>query len=69
MLPSGDRLRMVAFGAARGDAATRMYDTISLGHVVRFLQGYLRQHWDILRHAQFKDPAIGFQVTLEKAMR
>jgi len=41
---------------------------ISLKHVVSFLQDYLRQHWDVLRHAQFKDPAFGFLMTLEKAL-
>jgi len=35
---------------------------------VSFLQDYLRQNRDVLRHAQFKDPAFGFLMTLEKAL-
>lgn len=66
VLPSGHRLRMVAFGAHRDDAF-RVYTRISMGHVVTFLQDYLRRHWEVLRHAQFKDPAFGFLATLEKA--
>jgi hypothetical protein len=69
ILPSGHRLRMVAFGAVREEDGTHTYDTLSMGHVVRFLQEYLRQHWDVLRHAQFKDPAFGFLMTLEKALQ
>ncbi|HEU4521726.1 MAG TPA: hypothetical protein VFT12_06970, partial [Thermoanaerobaculia bacterium] len=42
---------------------------ISLGHVLQFLQEYVRKHWHMLRHLQFKDPAFGFLMTLEKARR
>ena len=42
---------------------------ISLGHVLDFLQRYVRKHWSMLRHLQFKDPAFGFLMTLEKARR
>ena len=42
---------------------------ISLGHVLEFLQRYVRKHWSMLRHLQFKDPAFGFLMTLEKARR
>ncbi|MGH7927450.1 MAG: hypothetical protein ACREQV_06630, partial [Candidatus Binatia bacterium] len=42
---------------------------ISLGHVLRYLQTYVRDHWAMLRQCQFKDPALGFLMTLEKARR
>lgn len=67
VLPSGHRLRMVAFGVSHDDAY-RVYARIPMGHVVTFLQDYLRRHWEVLRHAQFKDPAFGFLATLEKAL-
>ena len=67
-LPSGHRLRMVAFGVSRDDAY-RVYTRIPMGHVVTFLQDYLRRHWEVLRHAQLKDPAFGFLATLEKALQ
>ena len=65
-LPSGHNLRMVAFGAVK-EEVIRPYLTISLGHVLRFLQDYIRQNWEFVRHAQFKDSVFGFLVTLEKA--
>ena len=37
-----------------------------MSHVITFLQGYLAQHWAVLRHAQFKDPAYGVLALMEK---
>ena len=37
--------------------------------MLQFLQAYVRKHWHMLRHLQFKDPAFGFLMTLEKARR
>ena len=67
VLPSGHRLRMVAFGLVSPQEAHPVCLTIPMGHVVEFLQKYLRRHWEVLRHAQFKDPVFGFLATLEKA--
>lgn len=67
-LPSHHHLRMVAFGRVDEEEA-HPYLTIPMRHVVEFLQDYLRLHWDVLRHAQFKDPAFGFLATLEKALQ
>jgi hypothetical protein len=66
-LPVGHQIRMVAFGATAGGG--RGYHTITLGHAVRFLQDYLRDHWEVVRHSDHKDPAFGFLVMLEKALR
>jgi hypothetical protein len=68
-LPVGHRVRLVAFGSSLDPAAGRRYLGIELGHIVRSLQEYLRGHWDVLHHADYKDPAFGFLVTLEKALR
>jgi len=67
-MPNGHRVRLVAFGAQL-PAAPAGYHVIALRHVVEYLEHYLRAHWDVLRHAQFKHPAFGFLVTLEKARR
>jgi len=67
--PSGHRVRLVAFSSGAVSEEGRHYQVIDLGHVVQFLQDYLRQHWKVLYHAQFKDPALGFLMTLEKAGR
>jgi len=66
--PAGHLVRLIAFGTQASDSHPSGYMVISLGHVVQFLQGYLREHWAILHHAQFKHPAFGFLATLEKAL-
>lgn len=68
-LPSGFVIRLIAFGAFPPGAPVPPCRIISLGHVLEFLQHYVRKHWNMLRHLQFKDPAFGFLMTLEKAKR
>lgn len=68
-LPSGFVIRLVAFGSFPPGAEVPPCRIISLGHVLEFLQRYVRKHWNVLRHLQFKDPAFGFLMTLEKAKR
>jgi hypothetical protein len=68
-LPSGVHLRLIAFGAFPPGAPVPPCRIISLGHVLTFLQSYVHKHWHILRHLQFKDPALGFLMTIEKARR
>ncbi len=68
-LPSGFSVRLIAFGSFPPGAAVPPCRIISLGHVLEFLQRYVRKHWNMLRHLQFKDPAFGFLMTLEKARR
>ncbi len=68
-LPSGYAVRLIAFGAFPPGSQIPPCRIISLGHVLTFLQGYVRKHWSVLRHLQFKDPAFGFLMTLEKARR
>ena len=68
-LPSEVTMRMIAFGSFPPGAPVPPCRIISLGHVVDFLQSYVHRHWKVLRHLQFKDPALGFLMTLEKARR
>jgi hypothetical protein len=68
-LPSGFMIRLVAFGAFPPGSPVPPCRIVSLGHVLQFLQGYVRKHWNVLRHLQFKDPAFGFLMTMEKARR
>jgi len=66
---SGVVVRLVAFGSFPPGDAVPPCRIISLGHVLTYLQAYVRKHWHVLRHLQFKDPAFGFLMTLEKARR
>ncbi len=67
-LPSGMRIRLVAFGSVVGPADDGL-SRVSIGHVVRFLRDHLHRHWPVLRHAQVKDPAFGYLLTIMKALR
>jgi len=69
MLESGYAVRLIAFGAFPPGDEVPPCRIISLGHVLEYLQRYVKRHWNVLRHLQFKDPAFGFLMTLEKARR
>ena len=64
--PSGHTLRMIAFGSVSDAGAGGHWHTVPMRHVVDFLRGYLRQHWEVLRHAQIKDSTLGLLALLEK---
>lgn len=66
---AGHRVRLVVFAATEEPVGQPGCRVITLGHVVRFLQAHLDTYWEVLRHAQFKDPAFGFLMTLQKALR
>jgi hypothetical protein len=68
-IPPAYSARVIAFGSFPPGSQVPPCRIISLGHVYEFLQAYVRKHWHMLRHMQFKDPAFGFLMTLEKARR
>lgn len=65
----GHLVRLIAFGSLPPLSTGGKYTALSLGHVHEFLRAYIREHWNLLCHAQFKDPAFGFEMILEKARR
>lgn len=67
--PGGHRLRLVAFGSLVNSTSDRSYTQISLVHVLEFLQAYLREHWEVLRHEDPKDPALGFLSLVQKCQK
>ena len=64
--PDGHSVRMMAFGDVPGDGVPGSWMTMSMRHVVEFLQRYLREHWDVLRHTQIRDTAFGVLALIEK---
>lgn len=64
---AGHAVRLVAFGTAPAVSREKGYLVIPLAHVFAFLQEHVREHWDVLRHVQPKDPAFGFLTLLQKA--
>jgi hypothetical protein len=69
-LPAGHRARLVAsrFGAGPTPPSGAAL-AVSLGHIVSYLQAYVREHWPLIRASQSKDPVFSLLVTLEKARR
>lgn len=63
--PGGHVVRLVAFGATTETAMWR-WKAVSMRHIVEYLRSYLRTHWDVLRHAQIRDPALGVLALIEK---
>lgn len=68
VLPIGHEIRLVVF-ASLTDAPAGKYHVVSLHQVVSYLRAYIREHWEVLRHWDSKDPALGFLITLAKAER
>ena len=66
-LPVGHDIRIVVFASITDTEISPKFRTIGLRHVVEFLRALLRDHWDVLRHWDSKDPAFGMLVTLAKA--
>jgi hypothetical protein len=64
--PAGHTIRIVVFGDAEGSATRGPWLVVPMKHVVEYLQDYLSQHWSVLRHAQFSDPAYGVLALIEK---
>lgn len=64
--PAGHAVRMVAFGDADTPDDTVPWTTVPMRSVVEYLRQHLHQHWDVLRHAQIKDSALGVLALLEK---
>ena len=65
--PNGHRVRLLAFGSVPPESGRPRYRVVLLRDVVAFLRRFLRTHWDVLHHADFKDPAFSFLMMLEKA--
>lgn len=59
--------RLVAFGVADEVEDRGGYRIIPLSLVLERVRRHLDEKWDVLRHAQIKDPAVGFLATLKKA--
>lgn len=65
-MPTGHRARLIAFGVSTGESLGYPCEVISLRHVLRFLREYTKHHWDVLRVAQFRQPALSMLSLLTK---
>lgn len=69
MTRAGHRIRMVVFGSTLEEGGAQRFHFVPLGHVVRWLQGHMAEHWELIRHSQTKDSVLSFLLTMEKARR
>jgi hypothetical protein len=67
LVKDGPRVRVVAFGSH--GAPRKSYDVITLGHILAFFNEMIAEHWDILQHAHFTHPGLGFLMMEEKSRR
>lgn len=68
-IPSGPRIRILAFGSVIDPKRVQGFKAISHGHVISYLRGYIAENWDMLRHAQVRQPTLGLLALLEQAGR
>lgn len=59
-------LKTVTFSEYLLGNPTRGIQPHPMGNIVLFLRSYLTQHWDVLGHAQIRDPALGMLALMEK---
>lgn len=67
MLESGHRLRIVSFGSLPPERGHTRHHVVLLGDVIRFLQAYVGDGWEALRHAELKDPGLALFSIFAKA--
>ena len=63
------RIRVIAFGSHAKEGVERPYQTITLGHVIGAIEGFLDRRWDIVRNVYSSHPALGLLMLLEKVRR
>ena len=62
-------VRMLAFGSVVDPKIVKGFRAISLPHVTAYLESYISENWDALRHAQIRQEAFGLLALLEQVRR
>ncbi len=65
--PRGFRIRLFSFGSLPPSRKPRRYTVITLEQVVRYLHCFAERYQELVGVANFKDPAFGMLMVLEKA--
>jgi hypothetical protein len=69
MHPAGIRLRQMVFASKPPARPNPTYTWVSHGHITNWLTEQLRANWELFKSIQSKDPALGFLLLHEKAIR
>lgn len=67
--PAGIRVRLMVFASKPPDQRNFRYTWLGLGDVGAWLATQIRDNWDRVKAVQSKDPALGFLILFEKALR
>lgn len=67
--PAGIRVRLMVFASKAPDRRNFRYSWHSLGDIGSWLATQIRENWDSVKTVQSKDPALGFLILFEKALR
>lgn len=67
--PAGIRVRLMVFASKPPDQKGFRYTWLSLGEIGGWLAAQIRENWDRVKAVQSKDPALGFLILFEKALR
>ena len=67
--PAGPRIRLFAFGSRPPRSRSVTYNWLTMGHIGGFLHRVISENWSAAQTIQSKDPALGFLLLLEKAVR
>jgi len=67
--PAGIRVRLMVFASKPPDRRDFRYPWHGLGDIGSWLATQIRENWDSVKSVQSKDPALGFLILFEKALR
>lgn len=67
--PAGIRVRLMVFASKPPEHRNPHYTWLGLGDVGAWLATQIRDNWDRVKAVQSKDPALGFLILFEKALR
>lgn len=67
--PGGVWVRLFAFGSTVDPSVVDGFRALSLTHATRYLNEYIREHWEVLRHAHIRQEAFGFLALMEQVRR
>jgi hypothetical protein len=67
--PAGIRVRLVVFASKPPDRRGFRYSWYGLGAIGAWLSEQIRENWESVKAVQSKDPALGFMIMFEKALR
>ncbi len=67
--PAGINMRLIVFATKPPTRHRVRYEWIAIGEIGAWMRRQVRENWDRIKTIQSKDPALGFLLLFEKALR